>query len=69
MQEPVKYASDCIRLVGYVIDHAPWPSVDGNKRKNSCDNTINAWKKEFESDMSTDHLYNTTGHGYDQWSD
>jgi hypothetical protein len=69
MQEPIKYASDCIRLVGYVIDHAPWPSVDGNKRKNSCDNTINAWKKEFESDMSTDHLYNTTGDGYDRWSD
>ena len=22
--------------------------------------TINAWKKEFQSDMSTDHLYNTT---------
>ena len=37
MQEPLKYASDCIRLVGYIIDHAPWPSVDENKMKNSCD--------------------------------
>jgi len=69
MQEPLKYASDCIRFVGYVIDHAPWPSVDHNERKNSCNDTINAWKKEFQSDMSTDHLYNTTGDGYDQWSD
>ena len=66
MQEPLKYASDCIRLVGYIIDHAPWPSEDENKMKDSCDDTINAWKKEFQSDMSTDHLYNTCGDGYDR---
>jgi hypothetical protein len=69
MQEPLKYASDCNRLGGYVIDHVPWPSVDEKKMKNSCKDTINAWKEEFESDMSTDHLYNTTGDGYDSWSD
>ena len=69
MQEPLKYAADCIRLVGYVIDHAPWPSVDGNEMKNSCDDTTNAWKKEFDTDMSTDHLYNTVGDGYEWWSD
>jgi hypothetical protein len=69
MQEPLKYASDCIRLVGYIIDHAPWPSEDENKMKDSCDGTINAWKKEFQSDMSTDHLYNTCGDGYDRWDD
>ncbi|UJR10791.1 hypothetical protein I4U23_014978 [Adineta vaga] len=59
MQEPLKYVSDCLRLVGYVIDHAPWPSVDANKMKTSCDDTTKAWKKEFDSDMYTDHLYNT----------
>ncbi|CAF1181428.1 unnamed protein product [Rotaria magnacalcarata] len=69
MQEPLKYASDCIRLIGYVIDHTPWPSVDENKMKNSCNDTINAWKKEFESDMSTDHLYNTKGDSCDYWND
>ncbi|CAF1009309.1 unnamed protein product [Rotaria sordida] len=69
MQEPLKYASDCIRLVGYVIDHSPWPSVDENKMKSSCNDTINAWKKEFESDMSTDHLYNTIQDTFDYWND
>ncbi|CAF0853872.1 unnamed protein product [Adineta steineri] len=69
MQEPLKYASDCIHLVGYVIDHAPWPSVDTNKKKSSCDDTMNAWKKEFDNDMQTDHLYNTKRNDYDYWDD
>ncbi|CAF3671234.1 unnamed protein product [Rotaria sp. Silwood1] len=69
MQEPLKYASDCIRLVGYVIDHAPWPSVDENKMNSSCENTEEAWKKEFDSDMMTDHLHNTNTTERDYWSD
>jgi len=69
MQEPLKYASDCINLVGYVIDHAPWPSVDTNKMKSSCDDTVNVWKKEFQTDMSTDHLFSTEENGYEYWSD
>jgi hypothetical protein len=69
MQVPLKYATDCIRLVGYVIDHAPWPSVDRNQMKSSCDDTNNAWKQEFDNDMSTDHLYNTVKNDYDYYSD
>ncbi|CAF1466581.1 unnamed protein product [Adineta steineri] len=61
MQEPLKYASDCIRLVGYIIDHAPWPSVDTNKMKRSCDDTMNALKMKSDNDMRADHLYNTKG--------
>ncbi len=69
MQEPIKYASDCIKLVGYVIDHSPWPSVDEKEMKNSCDDTTIAWKKEFQRKMRTDHLYNRSGHDYYDWSD
>ena len=69
MQEPLKYASDCICLVGYVIDHAPWPSVDPNKMQSSCHQTKNTWKKEFDTDMETDHLFNTKGSGYEYWDD
>ena len=65
MQEPLKYAVDCTRLVGYLIDHAPWPSVDGKKMKDSCDDTAQVWKKEFQVDMSTDHLYNVDKNAYD----
>jgi hypothetical protein len=66
MQEPLKYAADCTRLVGYLIDHAPWPSVDGKKMKDSCDGTTQAWKKEFQVEMSTDHLYNVDKNTYDR---
>ncbi|CAF4622493.1 unnamed protein product, partial [Didymodactylos carnosus] len=31
MQEPLHYAADSIRLVGYVMDHAPWPLTDDYK--------------------------------------
>lgn len=24
----LNYEADCLRLVGYVIDHDPWPIVD-----------------------------------------
>jgi hypothetical protein len=69
MQEPIKYASDCNRLVGHIIDHAPWPSVDEKQMKSSCDDTTKAWKNEFQSEMGTDHLYNTAVDRYEDWSD
>ncbi len=59
MQEPLKYASDCYHLVGHIIDHVPWPFLDENKMKNSCNDASMAWTKEFNTDISTDHLYNT----------
>ena len=59
MQEPLNYAADCRRLVGEVIDHSPWPSVDQEKMKDSCDDTLSSWKREFNVDMSIDHLYDT----------
>jgi hypothetical protein len=67
MQEPLKYAMDCERLVGYLIDHAPWPSVDEKQMEKSCKDTQNAWKSEFESEMTTDHLYNTKSDGCNPW--
>lgn len=69
MQEPLKYLSDCLRIIGYSVDHSPWPSVDKVKMKQSCDDTNSDWKQEFKSDMSTDHLYNTVSATYDYWSD
>ena len=69
MQEPLKYAADCQRLVGYLIDHAPWPSVDGKEAKKACGGLDKAWKNEFQADMSMDHLYNTGDSSYDWWED
>ena len=58
MQEPLKYAADCIRLVGYVIYHDPWPMIEDKTMKNSCDRVDQIWKDEFQCNIDTDHLYN-----------
>jgi hypothetical protein len=65
MQEPLNYTNDCIRFVGYLIDHTPWPSIEKNQIEQSCDDINQYWKKEFQSDMSTDHLFNTLQNEYD----
>ena len=69
MQEPLNYAKDCMRLVGHVIDHAPWPSVDEEKMKGSRCDAMNNWKREFNVDMPTDHLYNTVEGTEEVWDD
>ncbi|CAF1325825.1 unnamed protein product [Rotaria sordida] len=68
MQEPLNYAADCIRLVGYVIFHDPWPIIDDNNMKKSCNKMDEIWKREFDSDTTTDHLYNTIEEAAD-WYD
>ncbi len=55
MQEPLNYAADCVRLVGYVIYHVPLPMIENNTAYNQM-NKI--WKDEFKVDIMTDHLYN-----------
>ncbi|CAF1120518.1 unnamed protein product [Didymodactylos carnosus] len=59
MQETLKYVADSERIVGYLMDHAPWSTTDGGKTEQSCRKTNYCWKKEFDSDISIDHLYNT----------
>ncbi|CAF1328355.1 unnamed protein product [Rotaria sordida] len=56
MQEPLKYANDCNHLVGYLIDHYPWPSIDKYQIKQSCQNLNRHWKEEFQTDISVDHI-------------
>jgi hypothetical protein len=68
MQQPLNYADDCARLVGYLVDHVPWPSIDEKAMSSSCKDTAHAWKDEFQVDMSIDHLYNTE-QMYESWDD
>jgi hypothetical protein len=56
MQEPLKYETDCLRLVGYIIYHDPCPIIEDKKMIKSCDQI---WKNEFQCELTTDHLYNT----------
>ncbi|CAF1377810.1 unnamed protein product [Adineta ricciae] len=60
MQEPLKYIADCVRLVGYVIYHDPWPIVEDEKMKKSCDKVDQIWRDEFQCELGTDHLYDTS---------
>jgi hypothetical protein len=65
MQEPLNYAADCIRLVGYVIYHNPWPMIEDETMKEARDQTDNVWKNEFQADLMTDHLFNTIDNSFD----
>jgi hypothetical protein len=56
MQEPLKYADDCYRLVGCIMDHYPWPSMEKYHIQQSYNDFSRYWKKEFQYDISTDHL-------------
>ncbi|CAF1035005.1 unnamed protein product [Rotaria sordida] len=56
MQEPLKYANDCYHLVGYLIDHCPWPSTEKNQIKQSFQNLKRDWKREFQQNIWIDHL-------------
>ena len=60
MQEPLKYASDCVRLIGYVINHALSSPIGTDQMEEACEKTIDIWKQEFQRNMVTDHFYNTT---------
>ena len=68
MQEPLNYQADCIRLVGYVIYHDPWPIIEDNTMKKERNRTDDIWKDEFEADLMTDHLFNTLENIID-WND
>ena len=68
MQEPLNYLADCIRLVGYVIYHDPWPIIEDNTMKKERNRTDDIWKDEFEADLMTDHLFNTLENIID-WND
>jgi hypothetical protein len=57
MQEPLKYADDCNRLIGFVMDHVPWSSTKTTDQLMESNEKINEmWKAEFHRDMETDHL-------------
>lgn len=57
MQEPLKYANDCRRLVGFVIDHVPWLSARTiEDMSESHDKMCEVWKTEFDRHMRTDHF-------------
>ncbi|CAF4012850.1 unnamed protein product [Rotaria sp. Silwood1] len=56
MQEPLNYAADCVRLVGYVIFHNLWSTIKDDNMQKSSVKTSDIWKQEFGTDIITDHL-------------
>lgn len=55
MQEPVNYAGDCLRLVGYIVYHNPWPVIEDQQMKDSHDRVNRIWEDEFHNSIDTDH--------------
>ncbi|CAF1076920.1 unnamed protein product [Adineta ricciae] len=57
MQEPLKYADDCNRLVGFIMNHTPWSSTrTANDIAQSRREISEIWNIEFERSMERDHL-------------
>ena len=56
MQEPLNYAADCLRLVGYIVYHDPWPMVEDQKMTDAHDRVNEMWTDEFDSQIDADHL-------------
>ncbi|CAF1430270.1 unnamed protein product [Rotaria sordida] len=59
MQEPLNYVADCVRIVGYVIYHSPWPINKDDTKNKTCIQANKLWKDEFKVDLMIDHLFNT----------
>jgi hypothetical protein len=57
MQEPSNYTDDCLRLVGYVIYHDPWPIIEDKTMKKSRDQVDQIWRDEFHCKIGIDHRY------------
>lgn len=62
MQEPLKYETDCLRLVGYVIDHNPRLTIEDEEMKTFSDEINQTWKDEFQCEIETDYLFDTPSH-------
>ncbi len=56
MQEPINYEADCLRLVGYIIYHDPWPIVEDKTIKKSCDQVLQIWRDEFKCEMDSSYI-------------
>lgn len=56
MQEPVNYANDCLRLVGYIVYHNPWPMIEDQPMKDAHNQVNRIWQEEFHNSIDTDHL-------------
>ena len=51
--------TDCLRLVGYIIQHDPWPMIEDETMTKASNQTDQVWKGEFQADIMSDHLFNT----------
>ncbi len=67
MQEPLNYEADCLRLVGYIIYHDPWPIFEDENMKKSSDQIDQIWNEEFQCGIEFDHLYNTLEKNNADW--
>jgi len=53
---PKHYESDIIRLVGFPVEHNPWPTITKKDTSESMEKTQNLWEKEFGNRIDLDHI-------------
>ena len=52
---PQLYEAETVRVLGYRLDHDPWPVSD--KLRKVDDDFVCAWKSAFGTDLARDHLF------------
>jgi len=52
---PKYYESDIARLVGFSVEHDPWPTITKQDTSQSMEKTQNLWEKEFGNPIDLDH--------------
>lgn len=62
MQEPLNYEADCLRLVGYIIDHNPQLNIENEEIKKFSNEFNQIWKNEFQCEIETDYLFKIPDH-------
>jgi hypothetical protein len=53
----MKYASDCLRIVKYVLNRVPWSSNETSQVMELSAMADHIWKSEFNREITTDHFY------------
>jgi len=56
MIHPLIYKKDCQELVGYLMDHEPWPKESTVSMNKSFKDSSNIWQNEFSLPMEEEHI-------------
>jgi hypothetical protein len=55
MLHPVEYKENCLKYVGEVLDHEPWPDKNESTLDNHFQQVDDIWQREYKNSMECEH--------------